>query len=285
MSDDGRFGLTIIGFVGSVFSPYYLSSGRGHPVDHSAINVALYGPHGNRWTMTERGANSVSRDPGTLEVGPSAMRWDGNALVIDIEERCAVLPFNVRGRVRVIPEVINTVPFALDPAGKHHWRVVAPRARVEVTMDKPGLSWSGTAYWDSNEGSEPLEAGFRDWQWSRAHLGHEVAVLYEGVRNDRSRFAAALRFDRSGVPHEEELPQPASLPRTAWLMPRRTRSDDGHARVLRTWEDTPFYSRSTLAVKMFGERVAAVHESLSLDRLVTPVVQWMLPYRMPRVTT
>jgi carotenoid 1,2-hydratase len=33
---------------------------------------------------------------------------------------------------------------------------------------------------------------------------------------------------------------------------------------------------------MFGEDVHAVHESLSLDRFRSPVVQWMLPWRMPR---
>ena len=42
-SDDGRFGLTIIAFVGSVFSPYYAWRGRRDPLDHCAINVALYG--------------------------------------------------------------------------------------------------------------------------------------------------------------------------------------------------------------------------------------------------
>ena len=149
-------------------------------------------------------------------------------------------------------------------------------------MDAPGINWSGSAYWDSNAGSESLEAGFRDWQWSRAHAGREVAVLYEGVRRDRSRFAAALRFDASGRPHEEELPRPASLPPTLWLMPRRTRSDNGIARAVRRWEDAPFYSRSTLAARLFGADVAAVHESLSLDRFASPVVQRMLPYRMPR---
>lgn len=232
--------------------------------------------------MTERGRGAVARASDLLAVGPSSMRWTGESLIIDIEEQGAVLPLPVRGRVRIIPEVLNPVGFALDPAGRHHWRSIAPRARVEVVMEKPGISWTGSAYWDSNHGTESLETGFRDWQWSRAHLGREVAVLYEGVRRDRSRFAAALRFDRAGRPHEEELPRAASLPPTKWLMPRRTRADDGRAKVLRSWEDAPFYSRSTLATTLFGERVAAVHESLSLDRFASPIVQWMLPYRMPR---
>jgi carotenoid 1,2-hydratase len=37
-----------------------------------------------------------------------------------------------------------------------------------------------------------------------------------------------------------------------------------------------------VASRLFGRDVLAVHESLSLDRFRSPVVQWMLPYKMPR---
>ena len=236
--------------------------------------------------MTERGRGAVARAPDLLSVGPSAMRWTGDRLLIDIDERAVSLgsPFHppVRGRITVHPESLAVAPFALDPAGRHHWRAIAPRARVEVEMAEPALRWQGGGYLDSNWGAEPLEAGFADWQWSRAHCGREAAVLYEGVRRDGSRFAAALRFDAAGTAHEEELPPPASLFPSAWLMGRRTRSDDGRAKVVKTWEDSPFYARSTLSSRLFGSEVAAVHESLSLTRFASPVVQWMLPYKMPR---
>jgi carotenoid 1,2-hydratase len=233
--------------------------------------------------MTERGRAAVTREPGLLAVGPSAMRWTGEALVIDLDEIAVPIPRRVRGRIRLVPDMIAPATFALDPAARHAWRPIAPRARIEVEMEKPALSWRGGAYWDSNEGSEPLEAGFADWQWSRAHLaGRETAVLYEGIRRDGSRFAAALRFDGAGRAQEETLPLGAPLPRTLWAMPRRTRADDGFARVVGTWEDAPFYARSALATRLFGEPVMAVHESLSMPRFVSPVVQWMLPYRMPR---
>ena len=45
-SEDGQFGLTIIAFIGSVFSPYYAWSGRRDPLNHCAVNVALYGERG-----------------------------------------------------------------------------------------------------------------------------------------------------------------------------------------------------------------------------------------------
>jgi carotenoid 1,2-hydratase len=286
ISDCGAFGLTIIAFLGSVFSPYYKKSGRGDPIDHACINVALYGPKGARWTMTERGRESVSRGSDHLAVGDSVVRWMGDALVIDIEEKAIWLgvPYHppVRGRVVVEPEMWSGQRFALDPEGRHEWRSIAPRARVRVEMERPELSWSGSGYLDANRGSEALEEGFADWQWSRAHMGDEAAVLYEGVRRDGSSFASALRFDGQGRASEEELPLGAPLPATRWLMGRRTRADRGHARVVRTWEDSPFYARSAVASRLFGRDVLAVHESLSLDRFRSPVVQWMLPYKMPR---
>ena len=58
LSDDGESGLTIIAFIGSVFSPYYAwarRKGDAGPENHVAVNVALYGKGGKRWSMTERG--------------------------------------------------------------------------------------------------------------------------------------------------------------------------------------------------------------------------------------
>jgi carotenoid 1,2-hydratase len=285
ISDDGRHGLTIIAFIGSVFSPYYKRSGRGVPTDHSCLNVALYGPRG-RWMMTERGAGDTGQSADQLSIGPSAMRWERDRLVIDIEERDIRLgvPWRrrVTGRVTVHPQMLNAQSFKLDSAGKHHWHAIAPLARVEVDMAEPGLRWSGSAYLDGNRGSESLEAGFKQWHWTRAHVGREVAVIYEGERRDGSPFTSALRFDRRGRVQEEELPPVAPLPRTGWLMERQTRADRGFARVVKTWEDAPFYARSKLAMDLFGQPVTAVQESIAMDRLVNPVVQFMLPYKMPR---
>jgi len=37
-----------------------------------------------------------------------------------------------------------------------------------------------------------------------------------------------------------------------------------------------------LAASLLGEPVSAMHETLNLPRLVSPLVQKMLPWRMPR---
>ncbi|OYU36233.1 MAG: hydroxyneurosporene dehydrogenase [Novosphingobium sp. PASSN1] len=236
--------------------------------------------------MTERGEHAVQPERDQFAIGPSSVRWAGDCLVIDIEERdkriMNPLRRRVAGQIKVWPEMLNTEAFALDPAGKHLWHCLAPRARISVEMQAPELSWQGSAYLDSNRGSESLEEGFRIWHWSRAHLGKDVAVFYEGQRRDGTTFASALRFDKAGVPHEADLPPTAPLPNTLWQMERVTRADRGHATVRRTWEDSPFYTRSTLHARLYGEPVVAMQETLSLDRFCSPIVQQLIPHRMPR---
>jgi carotenoid 1,2-hydratase len=234
--------------------------------------------------MTERGADSVARDTHSFAVGPSSLRWDGTALIIDIDERAMPLPLPVRGRVRIEPQVMGTTAFALDDRSRHRWHPISPRARFEASFDAPDVRWSGNGYVDSNFGTESLEDGFSNWQWSRAHVGRDVGVVYEGERSDGSTFGMALRCDRTGRWTDEPMPPKQDLPKTpVFRIPRATRADaDAPVRLLKTWEDTPFYSRSAIATKMFGEPGEGVHESLSLDRFVSPVVQRLLPFRMPR---
>jgi carotenoid 1,2-hydratase len=283
LSEDRRHGLTVIGFVGSVFSPYYHWAGRRDPDNHVALNVALYGPRGG-WAMTERGRGALTRDPVTLAIGPSAMEWDGTALTIRIDEVTAPIPSRLRGLVRLYPDAMMGTGYPLDPTGSHVWRPIATRAAVEVMLDRPSLNWRGEGYFDSNYGPEPLQQGFRHWRWSRAHLRRDTAVLYEGERRDGSGFAMGLRFDPTGGVQEVELPPEVELPRTGWRMPRLTRCDAGaDARIRATWEDTPFYARTALSSRLFGEAADAVHESLSLDRLDRVTTRLMLPFRMPRV--
>jgi carotenoid 1,2-hydratase len=136
-SADGQYGLTIIAFIGSVFSPYYKFSGRGDPENHCAINVAFNGPRGGAWAMTERGRKAMARGRDHFAVGPSAMHWGGDTLVIDIAEISAPLPYKVRGQVRVRPEMLGNTAFMLDPAGKHRWHPVAPPARACRGRDEP----------------------------------------------------------------------------------------------------------------------------------------------------
>ncbi len=243
------------------------------------MNIALYPRHPG-WAMTERGERALDQTRDTLTIGPSRLSWIGDSLEIEVDELTFPLPSRIRGRILVRPRALVAGAFALDEQARHRWCPIATRADVEVRLTSPRLEWCGLGYLDSNFGDEPLEAGFHDWQWSRVHLAGEERVFYEGRRVNGSHFALGLAFDRTGTPAVIPLPPLAPLRRTLWGIRRVARAEA--ASIRRTWEDTPFYARTALAVCLEGEIAPAVHESLSLSRLRHPLVRMLLPWRMPR---
>jgi carotenoid 1,2-hydratase len=293
LSDDGRHGLTIIAFVGSVFSPYYAHArrrrgGAADPTNHCAFNVALYAAPGTGaprgWAMTERGAGALEQGPRHLGIGPSALQWEGDALTLRFDEITVPWPSRIRGTVRLHPQALFDRAYALDAGGHHQWIPLAPCARVEVQMEHPALRWQGTGYLDSNRGARPLERDFTRWDWSRASLaGGRSAVLYDVERQDGSTLALGLQFGAGKAASVFSPPPRVALPHTAWRLPRGTRADPpGGARLLQTLEDGPFYARSVLRTRLLGEDATAIHESLCMRRWAAPAVQLMLPFRMPR---
>ncbi|EPY01080.1 hydroxyneurosporene synthase [Magnetospirillum fulvum MGU-K5] len=286
LSDDGKHGLTLIFFIGSVFSPYYAwarrKGGTAEPLDHCSVNVCLYGAT-KRWSMTERNRSAVNRSIDTLVIGPSALRWTGSALEIRLSERTFPLPGRIQGTIKVHPRALTGHSVRLDGAGEHFWSPLAPDSRVEVELSHPRLRWSGPGYFDTNSGIVPLEKSFARWTWSRAPLQNGTAVLYDVTRRDGSDLAVALRIGRDGKVEESDSPPMSALPRGAWGVERVSRADSGHtARLAEVLEDTPFYTRSVIDTRLFGEKVTGFHESLCLDRFRSGWVQALLPFRMPR---
>ncbi len=234
--------------------------------------------------MTERGRNDIAIAPGHFEIGPSDINWETGCLRVRIDERTMPGFHRLRGEITVVPEVLVDHEVVLDTSGRHRWRPFAPRARVEVRLDMPALSWSGTGYFDSNNGDVPLEQDFRGWNWSRANLGDATLVLYDAGRRDGTRFEMARIFEADGRIRDVAPPPPAELPRGIWRVKRSTRADAGtHPRLVRVMEDAPFYTRSELALTLLGQQTHAVQETLDLDRFRTRLVQAMLPFRMPRL--
>ncbi len=283
LSDDGAHGLTIIAFIGTVFSPWYKLArigGGGDPENHACLNVVLYGAPA-RWAMTDRRRHHLRRDARNLAIGPSSLHWDGEALTVRIAEVTAPIPSRLTGTVTLRPNALNARRFVLDTHGRHEWQPIAPRSRVEVALESPALRWSGAAYFDTNAGAAPLEQDFREWDWCRAMLPDATAILYNAERRDGSRISLALKATDDGAVTDFAPPPEVELPRTLWRLRRPTRAD-GPARVVRTLTDAPFYSRSELATRLLGREAPAVHESLSLDRFSSPAMYAMLPFRVPR---
>lgn len=283
-SSDRAHALTIIAFIGSVFSPYYGWSGRRSPLDHCALNVALYGAQ-PRWTMTERSERRVALARERFDIGTSALSWRDGELIISIDERAAPLPSSVRGVVRVRPHALSNRTFFIDAEGRHRWRPLAPRAAFAVEMQVPALSWNGEGYFDSNDGDEPLEAAFRSWEWSRLHAkGAAPLILYDTAPRHGPPRRLAIEIGADGEVVERPPPPTAALSSTPIFRMKRAMGADAGAQasVERTLEDAPFYSRSIVETTIDGVRRRGFHESLSGDRLKSPIVRAMLPFRMPR---
>jgi len=303
VSDDGRVAVTVIAFVGSVFSPRYAKARRlmargGPPADPErccAINVAVYEGEGRHtWALTEHA--EFSRSAESLQIGASSLRWrsDGAGRHLEVELDELQTRFGarrgppLRGRIRLYPAAVFGPRVELDAHARHRWYPVAPHARVELEFDAPALRFSGSGYHDVNEGDEGLERGFASWNWSRAELdGQRSAVLYDVVPREGPAAPRAWLFDPSQRSIEtieaDTLGQATRLARTFWGVDRAIRADLGHTpRLISTLEDTPFYSRNLISTRIAGHEATAVHESISLDRFASRAVQFLLPFKITR---
>jgi len=296
VSDDGRYALTLIAFVGSVFSPAYYAARQKNPaadpLDFCAVNLHIAGPDGELWVFTE--GQTADRSGGHLALdgqhgGTRLERRDGE-LHIAFDERTTPffqrMPRRISGRIRLMPGVRFDSPVDLDPGGRHRWWGLAPHARVEVALDRPDVRFSGPAYHDCNQGTEGLEDGFRRWDWSRAELPHGTAVLYDveprrGPPGERRELGFLFGADGALTPFD--APERCGLGRATWGVERGTRVDTGGAaRVERTLVASPFYARSVIRTRLGGHDALGVHETLDCDRFAAGWVRFLLPWRIRR---
>jgi len=286
ISDDGRHGLTVITFVGSVFSPYYHWAGRKDPENHVAINVALYGAGPKRWCMTERGRAALTRSATGFRVGPSALHWTDGQLVIDIDETAVPHLTPVRGRIVLTPTLPPGEEVELAGGGVHLWRCLAPAARIEAAFERPDTRWTGHGYFDSNAGARPLEDDFVRWDWSRAaHRDGRASVVYDMVRRSGEDLSLGFEFGPDAGMRPFTPPPTRSMGKGLWRVDRWTQAEaDVVPRVIDRLEDAPFYARSLIETKILGEETVAVHETLDCRRLRQSWVKCLLPFRMPRRT-
>jgi carotenoid 1,2-hydratase len=287
LSDDGRHGITVIAFIGSVFSPYYAwarsrAARTGKTVDprnHVSINVAVYGGRGKRWAMTERGDRDLQRSRDCFQVADSQWRWENDGLTIDLNELGVPWPRRIRGQVRLTPDWLSNAAFPLSRDGAHVWHPFAPRARVVADFSQPALKWQGSGYLDGNHGSAPLQTAFRGWNWSRLTTPEATQITYDLDPWNAPPWSLTLRADHGGRLGPATDGGRMDLPRTGW---RVRRTAPAGTVVTRSLEDTPFYARSEITGRLGAEHGHGVHESLDLQRLSQGWVNCLLPFRMPR---
>jgi carotenoid 1,2-hydratase len=294
LSDCGRYALSVIAFVGSVFSPWYARSrrkGDGNPLRHGAINVTLHGPGGKAWVFNERHIAPNARSPDTLALdgstGRTQLAWEDGDLVIRLDE--PTRPFfermtpRLRGCIRLKPGVLHGLPNVLDGKGAQRWFCVSPQARISVELDTPGIRFDGDAYHDANHGDVALEESFTRWTWCRAPLSEGTAVLYDTVDRDGVIRPLGRLFRDDGTVEALMPAEVAKLGRARWGIARTTRTEAASVtRVVQTLEASPFYARSLVSLRLRGQDVTAFHEALDLGRFASPWVQFLLPWRIRR---
>ena len=245
--------------------------------------------------MTERGKAALKRDERRFEVGPSALSWDGDILVVDFDEisvprpPAQFLPKRIKGQIRFVPDAVTSEAFNIDAHGQHRWWPVAPLGRIEVTRDDgTNENWAGHGYHDCNWGLEPIEDGFKRWDWARGEYqdkdgAQQAVILYDTERKDGSTDCLALKIGQDGTISHFDQPTKTKLPRAFWGVTRSGHHDEGFVpQLTKTLEDGPFYTRSVVETQLQGEPVTLMHEGLSGDRFGTALVKMMLPFRMPR---
>lgn len=272
----------MIGFIGSVFSPWYAWSGRREPQNHVCLNVATYGP-GGRFTMTDRGRGALRQAVDRLEIGPSSITWTGQDLVVEINEISGPpIISRVQGTITLTPEALTGVEARLTPDGSHTWRPFAPIARVKVDLSQ-GHRWEGHGYWDANFGSAALERDFRFWTWGRFPLADRTVCFYDATRADGTVLDLGVEVDRRGEVRQIEPPPLRPFPRSRWGVRRETRADGGmQPRQVMSLLDAPFYSRALVETRIGGEASVGVHEALDLTRYARPWLKPMIACRVPR---
>lgn len=289
ITEDCQWGIVAIALVGNPFSPGYARARRRPParaLDHSALNVAIYGPGGRLWVLSERVLERSHLTASSVRFGASELRWDASRLTVDLNDETAPFGRSVRGTIVFHPSGPPTdTDFSLDPAGLHRWWPVFPEGRVDVRLEQPDIRFTAKAYLDTNCGRAPLEEGFSCWTWSRAHDAEGTSVTYDVTTRSGTCSSIAVRFDQRGQVEELEGLGSSVLPTTRWRLARSARGDrECDARIVRELEDTPFYARSLAAMSVRKRPVVAVHETLSLDRFSATWVQFLLGFRMRRVS-
>ncbi|MDJ1017795.1 MAG: carotenoid 1,2-hydratase [Paracoccaceae bacterium] len=282
VSDCGDYAVSVIAFIGSVFSPWYRWSGRKRPENHCCINVATYG-RGGRFAMTDRGEGALRQTADSFTVGPSALYWTGEKLIIDINEVSSLpLVSRMRGTIEVIPTGISDVELPLTEDGTHVWRPIAPTARIKVDLGGD-WTWDGHGYFDANFGTRALEQDFDYWTWARYPVPGGSVCFYDATRRDGSELAIGVGFSETGEITPIDTPPLTRVPRSLWAVRRETRADKGYApRQTKAMLDAPFYTRSVVRTKINGHVTEGVHEALDLNRFRGPWLMPMLAVRVPR---
>ena len=306
VSDDGRYALVVIYFLGSPMSPYYKASAQARgllPRDWCGVFVTLHERTGDRWRERAYAYNlyrdgQFSRTTAEAAVGGSRLTAASEGAVyawrLAVDE-----PGLWRGRTAMDltfrSVILPAVHEVTTPPGAHTWVCVAPLCRAEGTVRLPdgqSVAFHGSGYHDHNFGHLPYD-DTATWYWGRAPLVCDdgltrAAVFYHLEAPDGALTSTLLLFGPEGVPLAAVRPDTCRLSATVHnayglahatclelaatgvRLRARLRSEGG------TFSEGPFYRRLPVEIEATGDNWrgagAGVGEFFRPAKLCGPVV-------------
>ncbi|AKQ69171.1 Hydroxyneurosporene dehydrogenase [Myxococcus hansupus] len=274
----GPYSAVCIFMLGSLFSPRYSVAARrgGLPLEHSAVNFALYHEGVRRlWVLSEY-AQAELEAPGRLRIGRSSLVYaDDGSVRMDVDDGTAPWGRPVRASLTLEPMTGVGEVVQLMPGLPHYWQALAPRAQARLEVSSLDIEARGLGYHDTNHGEELLGDRLSGWHWTRTHREDETVVDYhlpEGV--------APLRMvaDAEGV-RCERGPSLESRPTniTGWglRVPSRLQAGNivvGQPKLL---ESSPFYAR----LEARTGPLDSMGEVADFRRFHSPFIRWMAHFR------
>ncbi|MCP3135865.1 carotenoid 1,2-hydratase [Pyxidicoccus xibeiensis] len=274
----GPFSAVCIFMLGSLFSPRYSVAARrgGRPVEHSAVNFALYHEGVRRlWVLSEY-ARAEVESPGRLRIGRSSLTYgDGGTVRMEVDDWTAPWGRPVRASLTLEPMTPVGEVVQLMPELPHYWQALAPRAQARLDVPTLGIKADGLGYHDTNHGDELLGARLSGWHWARTHRHGETVVDYhlpDGV--------APLRVvaGEGGVRCERGLTselRPTNITGWGLRVPSRLHAGNQLVGEPRLLESSPFYAR----LEARQGALDSMGEVADFRRFHSPFIRWMAHFR------
>lgn len=316
---DNRYGLTLILFAGSVFSPFYAERlrlgepARGH--EHPAVNLAFYerSPGASRpatqrlWAMNEYRPSALSMGERRIAIGDSFIEYadDGSARIELHEDTTRFFGDpgqRVDATLRITAQNPTEPPLLLGENASreaHFWQplVVAGDAEVELSYGERRIRFSGRAYADRNFGSGRLENTFTRWSWAHGIAEspdtRRALLLYRAERRDCGVTGLRVAYHDVRQPRDvrSDTRSSSSAPSLRqrgflWLpVPTRVTVDDVRCEreLDGRLEDAPFYARYLARLRDTSGSYLGVGEYLDLERFRRRAVQELLTFKTHQV--
>jgi len=269
----GDVSAVVIFLLGSLFSPRYARRRRARPVEHCAVNFALYvGGRRRQWVLSEYPTALQSAD--ALSIGRSSFRVARDGTVeIQVRERLAPFGGETRAELLLRPTAPGLGAVPLLPDGSHTWEPRAPRCEAELRLPLLGHVLAGHGYQDANAGDSPLGTTLPGWSWTRVHAPDVTAIDFRLPAGER----LTVRTGERGSALVRDDAPPAGGTPTGWGLRVPTTLSAGGLEVSAPdlVESSPFYARQ---VARSGD-LHAIGEVADFRRFRSPLVRWMAHFR------